>query len=220
MEIGLGIFLGLVFVGLIYLYVSTREQWDWRKIFKRSALIFGGLLALLILLIGGLIAKATWWDHRPQLMTQLGEISIGEKMSDVFFKHGDFKELIDPDYNDRGVRNYTNTEKHISITVNDGTVRTIHYLCQETDYKSVNGIACGDSGEMIKEKFGSGVRILCRKVEKQGKFAGIKDPFSRTYDVIDYGTRYYLAMNKVVAIMIASQKDLQSFVGINWDKCE
>lgn len=214
MGIGLGLFFGFVVVGLVYLYVSTKEQWNWSKIIKRTSLILGGLFTLFILLAGGFLAKSKWWDARPLLITQLVGVSIGEKLTDVFFKHGDFKRESKADPNDKSREDYENTDKHIFLTVKDGTVRTVLYDCQEPDYKSMNGIACGDSGETIKEKFGERVRILCGKEKTDnGKFV-------RVYDVVDYGTRYFLHMNKVVALLIATPKDLQSFVGLNWDKCE
>lgn len=214
MGIGIGLFFGFLFFGLIYLYVSTREQWNWRKICRRTAVILGGICVLLVLFLGGLLIKSFWWDVRPQLITQLAGVSVGEKLADVFFKHGDFKRDAKRDPNDKSEERYENTEKNTYILVKDGKVTNVAYYCQPFDYKPINGINCDDSGEKIKEKFGDRVRILCLNEKTEG------GKFERAYDVVDYGTRYVLHMNKVVAMVIASPKDLQSYVGMNWDKCE
>ena len=39
-SVSVGIFFGAVFLGLIYLYVNTRERWNWSRIAKRTMVVW------------------------------------------------------------------------------------------------------------------------------------------------------------------------------------
>ena len=214
MSLGLGIFLSTVVVSILLLYRWTRERWNWGKGLKRVALWFSAICVVLGFSFWGY----NTWEQRPRVVTSLQGIAIGEKLSDVVFNHGAFeRKKRDPD----SVRKYQDTEdyeqkdKVLRISVRSGIVVSVDYGCKsEFDYASLNRISCDDSGDKIKELFGSKVRVLCsKKVDENSRFF-------RVYDVSEYGTRYYVWRNKVKALLIANKEELESWVGLNWDKCD
>jgi hypothetical protein len=95
----------------------------------------------------------------------------------------------------------------IQIEFKNKKVSSIVYACGESDYTTeINGIYCQSSGDLIKEKFGNNVRVLC---SKDG------DETRRTYDVPKYNARYYLTKNSVNGMYVGNPP-----VGINWVKCK
>ncbi len=217
MSVGLGIFLGCVFLGSIFLYLKTANSWNWKKIGRRILMAVGVLFGGGILIAGGMVGYEKW-EQRPRVVTSLEGIAVGEKLSDVIFKHGPFeKEEKQADsirkYQDE--EQYRNKDKNLSISVRAGIVGVVYYGCnKETDYTSMNKISCRDSGDKISELFGDKVRILCATKKDEYR------QFLRVYDVVAYGTRYLLWQNEVRTLIIADKKELESFVGVNWDKCD
>lgn len=84
MTTGEGIFWGLAFVGLIWLYVATKDRWKWKRIMKWIG------IALLIPVVGfgGWWGWMTWVDSQPRLELALYGITIGDSMDDVLYKKG------------------------------------------------------------------------------------------------------------------------------------
>lgn len=217
MSIGLGIFLGCVFLGTVLLYLKTANTWNWKKIVGRSV---GGLVAFLLLVVLWVYGFDAYqkWKNRPDVVTSLFGISIGEKFSDVVFKHGEFKlsELSERAIkkNDASQR-YYNADKRVAINVLAGTVTSIIYGCAESlEYSSLNGIACGDSGDRIFERFKGNVRVQCPTTPDKGS------EYTRVYDVVQYGTRYYVILNKVQGLGVFEKQELESLVGLNWGACK
>ena len=48
MSVGEGIFYGLVSLGIIYLYIQTKDRWNWKKIVFR---FFGGIIGLVLIAV-------------------------------------------------------------------------------------------------------------------------------------------------------------------------
>jgi hypothetical protein len=216
MSLGLGIFLGCLFLGTVFLYTQTREAWNWRKAAKWTLISLGSALVLMGVVIGGYLAHDEW-ERRPQPITSLEGISVGEKMSDVVFRHGEFKRIESPGArraNDHD-EDYSNHNNQIHISVRDGVVRLVSYVCKkDLDYTRVNTIGCGSPGDLIQKKFPGQVRVLCARGDKQA------DALVRVYDVVEYGTRYLLARNEVHAFIVAGSEELKGLVGINWHPCQ
>jgi hypothetical protein len=217
MSIGLGIFLGCVFLGSVFLYLKTANTLNWKKFGKRTLLI--GAAFFLLAATAGVGGYAyTEWQGRPQFIKTLGRISVGEKLSEVVFKNGIYEQHSPPPNAAQkhvDQQEYSQKDSRVEFGVRNGIVNTVTYGCkQESDYVAINKIYCNDSGDKIKELFGSKVRILCRKLQHE------KAELERVYDVSEYGTRYYVVQNKVVAFLIADRNELESLVGINWDTCK
>jgi len=83
MGIGIGIFLGLVFIGTTYLYTQTRDSWNWRKIWKWIGV---GILALIVipLAVGSIVwvysSISDYYASKPKVISSLHGLNLGEKL--------------------------------------------------------------------------------------------------------------------------------------------
>lgn len=200
----------------LYIRYRAQHRWNWKKLSKRTLKAVGVLIVGSVLVILGILGYARW-EKRLQVATSLGGIAIGEKFSDVVFRQGQFEKRATPadvvlKYQDQ--EQYEKKDERKRVRVRGGIVETVSYKCKASDYTSVNGIACGDSGDKIREIFGEGVRILCRKRNDESA------QLARVYDVIEYGTRYFVLSNNVSHFEIATPKELETLVGLNWDQCK
>jgi hypothetical protein len=215
MSIGLGIFLASLYLGTIYLYVQTRDRWNWSRLVARGAALMAGAAIGGALLYGGIVGYEKW-QARARVVSAIGPISVGEPWVDVVYKLGKFKDITTP-----GASKYPNETVYshetlpLTAYVVKGRVLYIVYHCRDTasgTYGPFNGIRCGADGDAVMKAFGDKVRVLCRN---QADLA-----YLRAYDVVDYGIRYIMYSNKVSAIGVAEPAELATFSGINWDRCE
>ncbi len=85
MSVGTGIFLSAIFLGLILLYIYTRDRWRWRRIILWPLGFF-----LLAGTIGGIWFYADQViDRRPQKITEFWGIKLGASRADVLFLKGE-----------------------------------------------------------------------------------------------------------------------------------
>ena len=74
MDLGLAIFLSSVFLGLIYLYNSTKDRWDWRKNIWRMV-----KLALVVITVLGVGGTFYWFystlPEEPPVQTEYWDLS-------------------------------------------------------------------------------------------------------------------------------------------------
>ena len=169
MGIGIGIFLGLATLGIIYLYAQTKDRWNWVKIAKRVGIAILVLISIPVVLLGGSLlydGANNYINNRPKQVTSIEGISLGEKFSEVEFRY-DVKEM--PKNSDAVERAYEiNGNDHLAFYVSRATnkVHRIVYLCRDNKYQSINGISCTDTSETILGKFGvKNVEIYCRAKE-------------------------------------------------------
>ena len=84
----------------------------------------------------------------------------------------------------------------------------------------MNGVTCGDKGEKIISRFDGDVRVLCRiKAKQEGPWTKYEQ-LGRVYDVVKYGTRFYLEQNSIFAMEIASPQNIEADIGVDWEKCQ
>ena len=118
MSVGTGIFLGLLSLGLVYLYVQTREKWNWKKIAKGFGFVCAALLILVVGTIGYFLVP-DWWGNRPRPVSEYASLRFGMSMDEVLYIKGlpshvlgptikDFREIIDQKEIPEGksIRNY------------------------------------------------------------------------------------------------------------------
>lgn len=94
MSIGLGIFLGFLMLAVVVLFLKTRESPRWKKFFKW---VIYGLIASIVCALGFiayLYAKVKI-DEMPKVQTSLGNVSLGDNLSDVGFKLGNVELLAE-----------------------------------------------------------------------------------------------------------------------------
>jgi hypothetical protein len=214
MNIGLGIFGGLVILGIIYLYTQTKDRWNWSRMVKRLLIGIGILIAAYLALIAGVVGFEKingYLDSRPALIKSYGGITIGEKVADVEFR-SETKEVDKDGTNDFNRFEIKNTNLLFDVKKGSDKVDTIVIDCRENDKDTINGISCGDTSEEILNKFGKNdIQIYCKKPDS-------KDPESkqiRLYESKEYLITYGLHLNKVRAIFVKgpdSRKKSQSWI--------
>lgn len=162
------------------------------------------------------------WKERPSTIRKLDEISLGDKLSDVSFRLGEFKEV--PKGKDLSVKypdeiDYENKTigGKLGFSIHNGVVFTINYACNDngSNYIRINGIECGSDGDRVLDRFKDNVRVLCSNAVKYDD----SYRFVRVYDVVEYGVRYMLVKNRVEGFIVADKDELKSFIGINWVPC-
>src|SRR5690348_5920371 len=86
-DVGLGLFLGLSFCGLIYLFVQTKDRWNWAQARKIILIGIGTLVLLAALSIAGLTSYE-YYQHLPIVITEFQGLKLGDTLSDACFKLG------------------------------------------------------------------------------------------------------------------------------------
>lgn len=214
MSIGLGIFLGSVFLGLILLYISTANTWNWRKIVRRMLITLSLIVAATVLLVLAFKGYEDW-TKRPQIINSIGGVELGERFSDVEFKNGVFNESKHQSSEADQGRWFTQQGGRIAVRVTNDAVSAIGYVCSsDLDYTTVNGIGCGFSGDGILGTFESLVTVLCQQE------AASKAPSYRRYDVPKYGTIYHLQQNRVIGFLVVRPSEFGSLTGGSWGSCK
>lgn len=213
MSVGLGIFLGSVFCGLVYLYTKNPDRWNARKIVKILALTLGSVLLLVAIALGAnsLISK---YNNRPVVTTEFQGVKVGEQLKDFVFKSGasknaDWKNNNPEKYPLESDGAYNLKTKGDIVMVSNGIVENIEHVCDADTYDgtSLNGVKCEDTGEDLVERFKGLIEVVC---PKKG------DPYENTvriYSVNKYGLQYFLFENRVKAQFLSAPGSLKSTNG-------
>lgn len=200
MTLGTGIFLSSIFLGLCYLFIQTKNRWNWKKICFWSL----GLPLLLTILMIGYFSVNSLIENLPKIITEIKGIHLGDSKSDLIFKH----ELSEEPSNETLF--FTNNVQ--AIFDKENKVNGLIYVCTNNDYWSdstkVNGISCYDSGDKIIDHFGKEkVNILCQSEQKvetdKPSTAHIQKRF---YTTPQYNVEYILNKNIVEAFFIKKPK--------------
>ncbi len=218
MSIGEGIFYGLVFLGIVYLYIQTRDRWNWKKIVFR---LFGAIIGLVLIAVSidyifdNFSRKSFIDNQKPKTITGMNGIELGGKISDVIFKTGAIKDKKQED-----VYFFPSEDnKRFAIDKESKTVRSIQHICSSNDLTypntyspKINGVKCGDSEFDIFTFYGrEKINVFCNK----GGSGNL-----RKYEAVDFGVRYFLVTNKVQVITIHYPDDLKRSGDAVWQKCD
>jgi hypothetical protein len=87
MSIGDGIFWGALVLGVVALFLGTKDRWSWKKIAARSLF---GLIGLGTLIAAGLFVS-DWYQQRPQVLQEFWGIPSDATPADVLFLKGEPK---------------------------------------------------------------------------------------------------------------------------------
>ncbi|MHB1290796.1 MAG: hypothetical protein ACYCY5_01215 [Sulfuricella sp.] len=148
MELGTGIFLSTIFLGIVALFIATKDRWNWKKILLWPLGIIGAFAV-----IGGSIAYVyQQYEDRPRKLTALWDVSLNDTASDVKFKKGEPTTRLD---NDHWVyRPYQTTEGDYVVYFKNDRVRSIIYFGPMYNGPSVHGVGHYDSSQELDAKLG------------------------------------------------------------------
>lgn len=221
MSIGLGIFLGLVFCGLVFLYSRNKLDFNFRKTMKWVFII---VLVPVVPIVIYLVWEFAHYQYlnRNIVMKEFMNISIDDTLTNTKFRVGEltldknvteFREY-DKKYPTDGY--YYLPDKRTSVSIRQGKVETIEYDCPNsgTDLVFVNTIQCGNTGEQVLEKFGTKLVIKCLTDDT----VTFDKDLVRAYDVAKYNTRYLLYQNHVIGFVISGNDLFTS--DRYWKKCK
>lgn len=127
MTIGSGLFLSALFLGLVILYVATKDRWNWKRLIKW---VIG--LPIVLAVIAGL---GTWgyvtYQDRPTAQTSFFDIPLGATRADVRFAKGEPSEIAsdDPDVwiYKRGTTERPNTSAYV-VRFKGDKIRYVQYF--------------------------------------------------------------------------------------------
>lgn len=221
MSAGEGIFYGLIFIGLIYLYLQTKDRWNWKKVILWVVGIVFAIIAIFLayIFIADKLHSGKLIPQSPQVVTSMFDIHLGEKVADAKFRTGGVNKKDDPK------SGYVlPSDKSKIFWATDGLVSRIGTWCSDDAMKypsidsvEVNGIRCSYTGEQILDRYGKDkIRIACFKNTKGDPEA----ENARAYDAVNYGVRYVLLTNKVSGIFITQVENLKDLSGENWGECK
>jgi 4-amino-4-deoxy-L-arabinose transferase-like glycosyltransferase len=85
MELGTGVFLGLVVLATVWLYISTRERWRW----KRIAVWAGVFVVAPVVSLGAWIGITKYIETRPEVQSELWDLAVRMNPDEVLFRKGE-----------------------------------------------------------------------------------------------------------------------------------
>lgn len=160
-----------------------------------------------------------YYQNRPKIVESLKGIELGEKYSDFMFRNAGFIMDVERNKKNIDVVYYDNKEKSLSIAFADNKVVRVLYQCMDkNEYTSINGIDCRSSGDNVFKKYEKEIRVQCLKDKSNSSHV-----YYRVYDAINYGVRYHVVSNEVVAIDVNNPNDFKKadgYLNINWTSCE
>lgn len=182
MTTGDGIFSGFFFLGLIWLYVATRDRWNWIRIGKWTA----ALTATPLIAIGVYIAGQNYLDSRPVLQTEFWGVAPGISKSELTFKKGK------PDVERERYWTYGKETDSVIYHVqlrNEKVRAVVAASTNSYGLPYLQGISNHSSQSDIERKFG-----------KPDSVSETKDKTTRMLTYLKYGIFFSLAKDRVEAL--------------------
>lgn len=186
MTIGDGLFLSSLFLGVVLLYIFTRDRWSWKKIVVRSiAVVFG-----LVLVIGFGTYAYVQYENRPQIATSLWNVAIGASPSDVKFAKGEPTE-IDNEVSTKPRWVYKTEHVTYFVEFKEDKVARVMAVGERLYLPSVGGVSAYASFEEISDKLGPPSYISRQKDELQ-----------RTYSFSKYNVAFGIERGEIQMIAV------------------
>jgi hypothetical protein len=212
MSIGTGIFLSSLLLGLIYLFLKTRKDWNWRRILIITTVITSLVMAIILITVfwDELLKKSSDTDTEKKysgIIQSYQGISLGEKITNLEFKYGRLK----PQGKTLGnVPIYTIETKPSLVIYKNLSSDSVDFLGVDcTGSKdSFNGIKCGMNSDELLKQHGNKVKVWCPK-----ELAKDEDPY-RVYDIAEFGTRFILSKNQVIHIRIYKPNEMKNPISL------
>ena len=88
MNLGLAIFLSSLILGIIFLFHSTKDRWNWKKIIKFASIILLSLAIIFSFYYFFFLRSSPILYKKPTKATSLWDITLGDSKEDVVFLKG------------------------------------------------------------------------------------------------------------------------------------
>ena len=186
MSLGLSVVLSSVLLGVVAIFIATKDRWNWNKIILWP-------LAGLILIASGFWLYNTI-EQRPKVQTKLWDIPLGAIKSDVKFLKGVPSDPQKAGREDDWVYRFENSgggwDYIYRVKYEDGKVWSVHYFAgSKTAFgPGIEGIELGDPLEKITQKFGSPSHVSSAKSE-----------LNRIFSFSKYQVAFELKENRVIS---------------------
>lgn len=209
--------LGLIFIGFVMLYTATKDRWNWGRFGSLAWRVIAALIVIPVVILIIVLANDKLEsnarknqeieDAKPKALIGWYGVELGEKLADVKFKIATKKMDSSKITNSPEVDVYAIAkddqgfgQNFIEVDSTVSKVEAIFHVCKydgTTDYASLNGIACGSSGDSIVDRYGvSKTKILC------GTSKELDAAVVRYYFLPDFNIYYTVVRNKVTDMSI------------------
>jgi hypothetical protein len=181
--------------------------------------VFAFTLLLIFLVLYAFKKIEDYYQNRPQIVISLKGIELEEKFQDFMFRNAGF--VLDPVNSNKAseLTYYDNKDKSMFVGISAGKVVRALYKCTDKyEYTNINGITCRSSGDSVFDKYDKVIRVQCLKDKSDINYLNY-----RIYNADNFGVRYHVFSNEVLAFEIAKPTDLTNlngFMNKKWTACE
>lgn len=168
-------------IGVVALYVATRDEVDWAHLTKRLA--FG-----LALTVGGVVALIYWSSLPPTSpVSELWDIPLGASKSDVRFLKGEPAEIVEP--STWVYTPYRSREYHLVFGEQDEVVRIL----------VVSGPGFGSGAPLFGVRTGFGSDRLVERLGEPSRVLPLSNDLRRAYLYTHLNALFILEQSEVVS---------------------
>lgn len=162
MEIGSGVFLSAIFLGTVWLYVATKDRWNWKKILLWPLAI---VLGLSVIGAAGIYIN-DWVQDRPKKELGFWGIQLGASIADVKFTKGEPSRVKDVDIWQYPHGTPEREDGVFVVIFKDGKVRFVFHISNKNSSNpSIQGISSYSNTEDLVERFGQPSHVSRSKDE-------------------------------------------------------
>lgn len=188
MSLGTGIFLSSIFLGIIWLYLKTRDTFNWSKIIKKVLLLITAIIVLCIVLFN----IYDWYENKPKIYSSYLNINLSETKKDILFKMGNPTYFYDSntfsyDFNSRNI--------YLNFDVKDELTSIVCFSDKSLECENLNHIHINHSFDDIVEILG-----------KPEFIESSENNLRRIIDYPKYKIFYILEQNKILGMGIYKDK--------------
>ncbi len=181
MSVRAAVLLSAVFIGVVALYLETRDQWNWTKLMRR--LILG-----LLLLVGGIGGWIYWSSLPPSSpVSEFWGIALGASKSDVRFLKGEPSEIVEP-----GTWVYVADRSRTYSLVFGNTDEIIRIL-------AVSGPGFGSGASLLGVRTGFGTQRLVDQLGEPSRVLRLPNDLRRAYLYTHLNAVFILEQSAVVS---------------------
>ena len=148
MGLGTSVFLSSIVLGVIALFIATKDRWNWKKLVLWPTVVLVGL--------GALVATG-WWTYSyiesPRQLTELWGIRLGASSSDVMFLKGAPTNNVDQETWQYETGTETSRRGYV-VRFKGEKVRFVAYYGERLWGPSIPGVSTFASATDIQQRLG------------------------------------------------------------------